>query len=117
MQSFNDVVDMCYNNSVTAGWWDNINPQDPYVFATKLALVHSEISEALEGGRKDKMDDHLIHRKAEEVELADAIIRIFDLAKARKLDLLGAIREKLSYNQFRADHKIENRAAAGGKKF
>lgn len=117
MITFNDVVDVCYNNSVKGGWWDNIDPQDPFVFATKLALVHSEISEALEGGRKGKMDDHLPHRKAEEVELADAIIRIFDLAKARELDIYAALQEKLEYNQKRVDHKPEHRAAAGGKKF
>lgn len=117
MQSFNDVVDLCYSNSLKSGWWAHTDPNDPLVFATKLALIHSEISEALEGGRKDKMDDHLPHRKAEEVELADAIIRIFDLVGARKLDIYGAIMEKLAYNQQRADHKLENRAAAGGKKF
>lgn len=106
----------CHSASVRGGWWDGLNAHDPYVFATKLALVHSEISEALEGGRKGKMDDHLPHRKAEEVELADALIRIFDLAGARGLDLEGAMLEKMAYNAQRADHKPENRAAAGGKK-
>lgn len=114
---FQDVVDRCYNDSVERGWWDGINPEDPYVFATKLALVHSEVSEALEGGRKGKMDDHLPNRKAEEVELADAVIRIFDLAKARNMDILGAILEKQAYNKNRPDHNRENRAAEGGKKF
>lgn len=117
MISFNEVVDSCYSDSVARGWWDNLNPFDPYVFATKMALIHSEVSEALEGGRKGSMDDHLPHRKAEEVELADACIRIFDLAKARQLDILGAIIEKQTYNKHRADHNLTNRAAAGGKKF
>ena len=117
MKSFKEVVDECHEAAVTSGWWSDVNPNDPYVFGTKLALVHSEVSEALEGGRKNKMDDHLPHRKAEEVELADACIRIFDLAGARKLDLYGAIIEKMAYNAVRADHKPENRAAEGGKKF
>ena len=82
-----------------------------------MALIHSEISEALEGGRKGKMDDHLPHRYAVEVELADALIRIFDTAGAMKLDLAGAVIEKLAYNQQRADHKPENRFAEGGKAF
>lgn len=116
-KSFNEVVQQCYRDSVDRGWWLDLNPQDPYVFATKLALVHSEISEALEGGRKGKMDDHLPSRKAEEVELADACIRIFDLAGARGLDLYGAIVEKQAYNKQRADHDPSNRAAEGGKKF
>lgn len=45
-----------------------------------LMLVVSELSEAMEGERKDLMDDHLPHRKMAEVELADAKIRIFDFA-------------------------------------
>lgn len=112
-----DVQFICHELAVNGGWWTDLNPNDPYVFATQLALVHSEISEGLEGGRKGKMDDHLPHRKAEEVELADALIRIFDLAQARNLDLSGALIEKLAYNKRRADHKPEARAAAGGKKF
>lgn len=85
--------------------------------ATKLCLIHSEVSEALEGQRKDKMDDHLPHRKALEVELADALIRICDLAGGLGLDLGGAVREKLAYNAQRADHKHEHRVAEGGKSF
>lgn len=52
-----------------------------------FALMHSELSECLEGFRKSKMDDHLPHRKAEEVELADFMIRLFDFAGAYELDL------------------------------
>lgn len=82
-----------------------------------LALIHSEISEALEGVRKDKMDDHLPHRKSEEVELADAMIRIFDYASGSGYNIGDAILEKLNYNSIRADHKHENREKEGGKKF
>lgn len=87
------------------------------VVATKLCLVHSEISEAMEGARKDLMDDKLPHRKMVEVELADAMIRIMDLAGAMGLDLGAAVAEKLAYNTQRADHKVENREKAGGKAF
>lgn len=125
------LQETCHYLSTRSGWWVQlpvkgkpgretavlIDPFNPDVFGCKIALIHSEISEAMEGGRKGKMDDHLPHRKAEEVELADAIIRIMDLAGARQLDIAGAIIEKLAYNQQRADHKPENRAAEGGKKF
>jgi|SRR5579872_3766861 len=82
-----------------------------------LALIHSEISEALEGERKDLMDDHLPHRRMAEVELADAVIRILDYCGAFGYDLEGAFWEKLEYNRTRADHKPENRRKKGGKKF
>lgn len=107
----------CHHLADKSGWWDGVDAQDPMTFGTKIALIHSEVSEALEGGRKGLSDDHLSWRRAEEVELADALIRIFDLAGARGLDLAGAVIEKLAYNQMRADHKPENRVLAGGKKF
>ena len=82
-----------------------------------LALVHSEISEALEGERKDLMDDKLPHRKMAEVELADAIIRILDYAAGFGYDINGALFEKLDYNAVREDHTTKARQAPGGKKF
>lgn len=115
-QPVNALVALCHGNSVAAGWWDGVNIKDPHVAAAKLALIHSEVSEALEGMRKGLMDDHLHERKMEEVELADAVIRICDYAGAKGFDLGGAIVEKLEYNRNRADHKREARAAAGGKK-
>jgi hypothetical protein len=71
----------------------------------------------MEGDRKDLMDDKLPHRKMREVELADAVIRIFDMAGAYQMDLAGAIAEKMTYNASRADHKIENRTQSGGKTY
>ena len=82
-----------------------------------LCLIHSEVSEAMEGHRKDLMDDKLPHRKMIEVELADTLIRIFDLAGSQNLDLGGAIAEKRAFNKDRQDHKIENRLKDGGKKY
>lgn len=111
-----------YRGNVEAGWWKNIatgvaHPRgDVTLQLSKLALVHSEVSEAVEGVRKGLMDDHLKDRPMAEVELADAIIRAFDLAGHEGWDLAGAIIEKLYYNSKRADHKIENRMAEGGKK-
>jgi hypothetical protein len=82
-----------------------------------LALIHSEISEALEGERKNLMDDKLPHRKMAEVELVDAIIRILDYAAAFNYDLDGAFKEKMEYNSIREDHKHEARKLVNGKKF
>lgn len=103
----------------TSGWWDEYDAMPEqyrkYFVCTKLFLSVSEIVEGLEGFRKSLMDDHLPNRKMLEVELADALIRIGDLAGALNLDVAGAMIEKLAYNQQRPDHKPENRAAPGGK--
>lgn len=110
-----DMQRICHTLAKESGWWEG--QADYAQLGTKIALIHSEVSEALEGLRKGNMDTHLPDRQAIEVELADAMIRIMDLAGALQLDLAGAIVEKLAYNQQRADHKKENRDAEGGKKF
>lgn len=134
-ENINNLVDVCHRASFKAGWWNEphtgrnlvnvINsPLDATsellgaaLVAQKLCLIHSEISEAMEGHRKGLMDDKLPHRSMIEVELADAVVRIADLAGALGLDLGGAIEEKLQYNAVRPDHKPKNREAAGGKKY
>lgn len=84
---------------------------------TLLMLIVSELGEAMEGHRKNLMDDHLQHRPMLEVELADAVIRIMDMAGGMGYDLAGALVEKLEYNSTRADHKLENREKEHGKKY
>lgn len=82
-----------------------------------IALIHSEVSEMLEGVRKNAMDDHLPKRRMEEVEAADTLIRLLDYCAYRKLDVTGAVREKLAYNVTRQDHTDAARLAPTGKKF
>lgn len=119
------LQDLCHERAKIGGWWNcpvTGEPSTPeYVQQTmvpqKLLLIHSEISEACEGHRKNTMDAHLPHRTAVEVELADAAIRIFDLAGALDLDIGAAMAEKMAYNAQRADHKPEARAGANGKRY
>lgn len=119
--SANTLVEICHGVSRECGWW--IDPKTGESLKGKrnvgemLCLVHSEISEAMEGHRKGLMDDKLPHRPMIEVELADAIIRIMDLAGGLNLDLAGALAEKLAFNTQRPDHKPENRVKEGGKAY
>lgn len=80
-------------------------------------LIVSEIAEAMEGERKSLCDDKLPDRPMAEVELADALIRIFDYAAAHGYDLQGAYEAKMAYNAVRVDHTHEARALTNGKKF
>lgn len=112
----NDIAIICRLANDT--WWRDPKTQEP-IKRNKgelLALIHSEISECLEGERKNLQDDHLSYRPMAEVELADALIRIFDYAGEFGYDIGGALVEKMAYNTKRADHKPENRQA-GGKQF
>ena len=118
----NALVGVCHGAAVHSGWWTNPKTGEdprtnPMCFSQKLMLIVSEVSEAMEGDRKNLKDDKLPHRDMREVELADALIRICDLAGAYNMDLGGAVAEKLAYNAQRADHKPENRVQDGGKAY
>lgn len=107
----------CHENNIK--WWQDMHTGAPIKRnkAEMLALIHSEISECLEGERRNLMDNKLPHRRMAEVELADALIRIFDYAAGFGYDLEGAYREKTAFNKVREDHKHEVRRMTGGKQF
>ena len=125
----NAVAAAAHYAAATSGWWkDTETGQDVRSWpkkhldlwiSAKLMLIVTEVAEAMEGHRKGVMDDKLPHLPMFMVELADAVIRIGDLAgglQAQSGVTLGqCITEKMAYNAQRADHKIENRLAAGGK--
>lgn len=108
----------CHNRAWNNGWYRN--PECGQVITRPvpelLMLCVTELAEAMEGYRKGLKDDHLPHRDMLEVEIADCLIRLFDMGGAMGLDLAGAMAEKMDYNDNRADHKLENRAKEGGKK-
>ena len=130
IHTLNSLQFAIHQANILAGWWTDLsNNMDlaqearqgtrlgKAIVAEKLCLIHSEISESMEGHRKGLQDDKLPHRLMLEVEMADAVIRIMDLAGAMKLDIGGAIQEKLSYNATREDHQIKNRKEVNGKSY
>ena len=137
-QAINDIATVIHQANVDQGWWQDlydvldcidvahVNPRSEecllmkrkvelWFEMSKAALIHSEVSEMVEGMRKNIMDSHLTHREADEVEGADALIRLLDLMSARGCDIGGATDEKFAYNQERADHKREAREGENGK--
>lgn len=125
-------AEIAHAESVARGWYHDPHTGEPIQrnIGEMIALAHSEISEALEGDRKLKPDDHLPALPSTLVELADAFIRLGDLAiylceldryKARfgtdAMDIGRAVAEKMAYNATRADHSLEARKAAGGKAY
>ena len=63
-------------------WWIDLHTGEPKNrnIGEMCMLVISEIAEAMEGHRKDLMDDKIPHRTMFEVELVDVIIRLMDMA-------------------------------------
>jgi NTP pyrophosphatase (non-canonical NTP hydrolase) len=114
--NLNDYASQSHADNIK--WWQK--PDGSPLERNKgelICLMHSELSECMEGERKGLQDDKLPHRKMSEVELADVLIRIFDYAGAFGYDLEGAYQEKRAYNKVRVDHTHEARARADGKKW
>ena len=118
----NVLVGFCHGNMVDAGWWRNPSTgedprNNPLCFSNKLMLVVSECAEAMEGDRKSLPDDKLPHLPMRDVELADALIRIGDLAGAFNLQLARSVVEKMVFNRRRKDHTHAGRLQSGGKAY
>lgn len=117
MTNLNELAKIVHAANIK--WWQNLDTKEP-IKRNKgelLMLIVSEIAEAMEGERKNLMDDKLPHRKMAEVELADAIIRILDYSEGFGYDIQGAFAEKMQFNAVREDHTHEARKIAGGKQF
>ncbi len=98
VSAFNRVSSLVHETAKEKGWWDcerNLGEM--------IALMHSELSEALEAARHgNPQDDKIPQFSALEAELADCIIRIMDLSAAKNLHVEEAIVAKMQFNNGRA---------------
>ena len=90
MPTVRELIKISHKIAREKGWW-----REQRNDAELIALMHSELSEALEALRN--------HDKKEAIaeELADCCIRIFDYCGARNIDLEKAIKEKIKKNRLR----------------
>ena len=91
MATINELIEKSHSIAKEKGWWDRDRNE-----AELIALMHSELSEALEAMRNGAK------KKDVAEELADCCIRIFDYCGAKDIDLEKALLEKTEYNKTRA---------------
>ena len=101
MTGINEVAKQIHENAVEHGWWDETR-----AFPEIVALIHSEVSEALEEYRNGREATEIYYGdngKPEgiPIELADVIIRIFDFCGYAGIDIDAAITQKHEYNKSR----------------
>jgi len=96
IKAFNGAAKQAHATSVRNGFDKNRNIPE------SLALIHSEVSEALEADRKDMGESKKLFGVSQFTEeLADIVIRVMDLAEAEGCYLSGAIVRKMQYNESR----------------
>ena len=117
--TINELCERAHQNAIDRGWYDD---HDKRNLGVAIALIHSELSEALEELRKgwdptkvytsESIDRNGLRSRKPEgftVELADAVIRIADLCGSLGVDLEAVINHKMDFN--------ESRPAKHGKAF
>ncbi len=92
----NEIANECHSIAKSKGWWDSDRSDGECI-----ALMHSELSEALEKLRKPQKDEHLPHLDSVGIEMADCIIRIFDYCGKKGINIGKCLIEKMEFNKTR----------------
>lgn len=106
-------------HTVNKKWWHDLETGAPIKrnVGELLMLTTSELAEAMEGDRKNLMDDKLPQYKMFDVEIVDAFIRLFDIAGGLIPNFGEIFEAKMEYNATRHDHTTEGRKELNGKKY
>jgi len=95
-----ELIEDAHSNAIIKGWW-----HENRSLGDIIALMHSELSEMLEEGRKGKSDTEIYYEGKKPcgipVELADLVIRVFDYCGAKDINLEKTILEKIEFNKTR----------------
>lgn len=129
--SINDFAKEVHANARSKGWYDGGKAQN---IGERIALIHSEVSEALEADRENRYcqivnlqifttnqikswnEKHFLEtfeagiKDTFEDEMADIVIRVMDMCALKNIDLESHIIAKMRYNSLRP---IQH----GGKKY
>ncbi len=103
-KSIPELIKEAHQNAIEHGWWE-----EERTFGEQIALMHSELSEALEEYRNGQQPDEIYTSEEKTgfkpegipAELADVVIRIFDTCGKYGIDLENAIIAKMKYNKTR----------------
>ena len=110
LETMENLQKNLHQNSVDHGFWEEV---DNTSVPTKLCLIHSEVSEALESYRKgnppcektypSSLNSEPVKLDISSIaeEMADVVIRVMDLCEHLHIDLGRAILAKADYNRNR----------------